>query len=120
MSSSVDASLKEICHLPFLNNLVLESLRLNPSGPGALFQRSIPREPKLSTISVEGKTYQLPANTTIGVQPFSMHRRPEVYGKDVDQFRPERWEQADEVRLAKMRESWIPFGYGARTCIGQR
>jgi len=42
-----------------------------------------------------------------------MHRRPEYYGPDADDFRPERWET--------LRPGWeyLPFNGGPRICIGQ-
>ena len=49
------------------------------------------------------------------------HRDNTVYGADADEYRPERWLEADaDVEHAKaMEQSFIPFGYGARTCIGK-
>lgn len=45
---------------------------------------------------------------------YSMHRLPEIFGLDADEYRPERWE--------KLKPGWgyIPFNGGPRICIGQQ
>lgn len=45
---------------------------------------------------------------------YSMHRRPDIYGPDVDEFKPERWNS--------VRPGWgyLPFSGGPRICIGQQ
>ncbi|KAL8869256.1 MAG: hypothetical protein Q9198_007936, partial [Flavoplaca austrocitrina] len=45
---------------------------------------------------------------------FAMHHRTDLYGDDVEDFRPERWE--------KRERDWAmsPFGGGSRICIGQQ
>lgn len=45
---------------------------------------------------------------------YTLHRDPEVFGPDADEFRPERW--------GKIRPSWayLPFNGGPRICIGQQ
>ncbi|KAJ4412103.1 hypothetical protein N0V82_008853 [Gnomoniopsis sp. IMI 355080] len=45
---------------------------------------------------------------------FVMHRRPEFFGPDAEEFRPERWE--------KLRPGWeyLPFNGGPRICPGQK
>lgn len=44
---------------------------------------------------------------------YSMHRDPSVYGNDVEEFRPERWNG--------LRPGWafLPFSGGPRVCIGR-
>lgn len=45
---------------------------------------------------------------------YTMHRLPETFGPDAEEFRPERWE--------KTRPGWgyLPFNGGPRICIGQQ
>ncbi|QIW95936.1 hypothetical protein AMS68_001454 [Peltaster fructicola] len=47
---------------------------------------------------------------------YSMMRSTEVYGPDATVFRPERWEDSS------LRPGWayLPFGGGARICLGQQ
>jgi cytochrome P450 len=110
---------KSVCNLPYLNTCVLESLRLNPPGPGALQQRVTPPN-ESSVLSVQGKSYVLPPSTIVGVQAFSIQRKESIFGSRPDEFRPERWESADKAQLQVMKNAWIPFGSGARTCLGMK
>lgn len=48
-----------------------------------------------------------------------MHRNPDVFGDDVDEFIPERWIDANEKRAKLMEQCFMPFGLGSRTCIGK-
>jgi cytochrome P450 len=45
-----------------------------------------------------------------------MHHRKDIYGPDAEDFRPERWENA------QLRPQWafLPFNGGPRICIGQQ
>ncbi|KAG2019378.1 hypothetical protein GB937_005292 [Aspergillus fischeri] len=45
---------------------------------------------------------------------YTMHRLPEIFGDDADEYRPERWE--------KLKPGWayIPFNGGPRICLGQQ
>ncbi|OTA49632.1 cytochrome P450, partial [Hypoxylon sp. EC38] len=45
---------------------------------------------------------------------YAMQHRADIWGRDVEEFRPERWETH--------RAGWeyIPFGAGARKCLGQQ
>ncbi|KAK6844149.1 cytochrome P450 [Apiospora arundinis] len=45
---------------------------------------------------------------------YTLHRSPEYYGADAEEFRPERWET--------LRPSWeyLPFNGGPRICVGQQ
>lgn len=55
----------------------------------------------------------IPKGTLLAWSLYTMHRRPEYYGPDADDFRPERWET--------LRPGWeyLPFNGGPRICIGQ-
>jgi cytochrome P450 len=61
----------------------------------------------------------IPGGTIVGCHPWVIHRRPEVFGADVDVFRPERWIEASPTKLKEMRGTMFQFGAGARTCIGK-
>lgn len=51
---------------------------------------------------------------------WAMHRDKTIYGPDADEFRPERWDNADD--RAPLRPGWafLPFNGGPRVCIGQQ
>ncbi|KAJ2991147.1 hypothetical protein NUW58_g2627 [Xylaria curta] len=46
--------------------------------------------------------------------PWIMHRRTDLFGKDANEFRPERWE---DLRVT---HEYLPFNAGPRICIGQQ
>lgn len=56
----------------------------------------------------------VPAGTMVGYSPYAMHRRPDLYGPDANEYRPERWET--------LRPGWeyLPFNGGPRICLGQQ
>ena len=55
----------------------------------------------------------IPANTTVVLHMFALHRRYDIYGSDADGFRPERWE------ILKRGWAYAPFGAGPRACLGR-
>jgi cytochrome P450 len=58
----------------------------------------------------------VPKGTIVSYNIYAMHRRPDFYGPDAEEFRPERWEDG------KLQPRWgyLPFNGGPRICIGQR
>lgn len=46
---------------------------------------------------------------------YPMHRRPDIFGADADEFRPERWETLRVPAWA-----YLPFNGGPRVCLGQQ
>ena len=48
-----------------------------------------------------------------------MQTSPEVFGADAKDFRPERWLDADEKKVAQMTKYFHPFGIGVRVCAGK-
>lgn len=57
----------------------------------------------------------VPKGSSVVMSYFALHRDPLVFGNDVEDFRPERWES---IRP----EQWqfMPFGGGNRACLGQQ
>lgn len=90
--------------LPFLEQVVQESLRLYPPSWG------LARVP-VRDDQVGGHT--LPAGAMVLMSPYVLHRHPE-YWDDPEAFRPERFTD-DAVRS----RAYLPFGVGPRTCLGQ-
>ncbi|QRW02026.1 cytochrome P450 family protein [Ceratobasidium sp. AG-Ba] len=52
----------------------------------------------------------------LSVPSFTIHRDKEVWGEDVDAFRPERWFEEGSARMNKI---FNPFSYGPRACVGR-
>ena len=98
--------------LPYLDAVVQESFRMHPA-PGLILERVVP--PQGMEICGE----HIPGGTIVGCNAWVLHRRPEVFGKDVDTFRPERWLEATPDQLREMKATMLQFGHGARTCIGK-
>ncbi|CAK1355293.1 Pisatin demethylase [Cercospora beticola] len=98
--------------LPYLDAVIQESFRLHPA-PGLILERVVPPQ----GIEILGE--RIPGGTIVGCNAWVLHRRPEVFGRDVDTFRPERWLEAKPDQLREMKATMFQFGAGARTCIGK-
>lgn len=96
--------------LPYIVAVMREGLRLHPPAP------MIGLTPFKD--EVLGGKYFIPKGTTMGLQVAWMHRDPLVWGSDdVEEFRPER--MLDGKFEALPPKAWLPFGNGARACIGR-
>jgi cytochrome P450 len=99
--------------LPYLQACVKEGLRIWPPVVG-LMQKVVP--PGGDTL--DGRF--VPAGTQIGYSAWGVHRSPAVFGPDADLFRPARWLEADEERLAVMNQMHdLVFGAGRYACLGK-
>ena len=70
--------------LEYLDACVKEAFRVHPA-PGLLLERIVPKGgADIAGVFVEG-------GTIVGVNAWVVHRRKEIFGEDVEVFRPERW-----------------------------
>ncbi|KAJ2970652.1 hypothetical protein NQ176_g8084 [Zarea fungicola] len=92
--------------LRYMEQVINETMRLHAAAPCSL-ARVVPPE----GVSLGG--YWIEGGTTVGCQGYSMHRDEEIF-PDPDAFSPERWENPTKA----MKEAFMPFGRGARTCVG--
>lgn len=92
---------------------------------GNILERIVPQDGPGLTLP-DGRV--LPPGTIVGMNQWVLTRNRDVFGDDVDSFRPERWlrdtdngETAEqyEARLARMREADFSFGGGNRVCTGR-
>lgn len=90
--------------LPYLKQVVQESMRLYPPAWG------IGRE---TTAPVELGGYRIPARTQIYLCQWVTHRDPRFF-PEPERFRPERWSREGDAD----RRAYFPFGGGPRNCIG--
>lgn len=92
-----------IAHLPYLEAVVHETLRLHPIAPDV---------PRLLARPLELAGYHLPRGVAVAVATALLHIRPDLY-PDPDTFRPERFL---ERKFGPF--EYTPFGGGARRCLG--
>jgi pentalenene oxygenase len=97
---------EDLPRLTHLKRVVNESLRLHP--PGWLLSR-------VTLVDTELGGHQLPAGAGVLFSPYALHRDPRVFAAP-DRFDPDRWTGPRVGR--PQREAFIPFGAGARRCIG--
>ncbi|MER5863390.1 cytochrome P450 [Kitasatospora sp. NPDC002040] len=98
----------DVAALPLTTNTVTEALRIRP--PGWIFSRLTTRPAMLGE-------YAVPAGTTVLYSPYLIHHRADLY-PDPERFDPDRW--APDAPGRPQRSAFIPFGAGARRCIGER
>jgi cytochrome P450 len=96
-------TIEQISALPLLDRVVKESLRLFPSAPFTM--RSSQRATELNGV-------YLPAGSEVVLSYYHTHRNPDIF-PDPQHFRPERWEGLNPSAF-----EYLPFGAGARQCIG--
>ncbi|KOG89534.1 cytochrome P450 [Streptomyces varsoviensis] len=87
-----------------IERIITETLRL--FSPGWLMTRLVTRDTALGGVPVA-------AGTMIAVSPWIIHHRPDLYPHP-ERFDPSRWSEPPA------REAFLPFGAGARKCIGDR
>jgi cytochrome P450 len=103
--------------LPYLQAVIREGLRVWPPVRNIL-PKDVP--PGGDTVMVKGKPVFLPGGVDIGISALAMHRDKELYGEDVEMFRPERWFEPDREKLAAMtRVNNMTFGHGRWGCLGK-
>ncbi|KAL8376826.1 hypothetical protein RB595_007784 [Gaeumannomyces hyphopodioides] len=95
---------------PYTVAAVKEAQRLYP-----VIGMSLPREVPVGGTRLHG-TF-LPAGTTVGVNPVSLHRNEQIFGPDAHLFNPERW--LDSAKSRAMDRCNLTWGGGARTCPGR-
>ena len=100
------ATAADLAQLPYLKQVVQESMRLYP--PVWAYARRSEQEEEFDG-------YVLPAKAYVGIVPYALHRHPEFWPQperfDPDRFQPNRSESRHSY-------CYLPFAAGPRTCIG--
>jgi cytochrome P450 len=100
------AEYHKIPQLKLTGRIITESLRLYP--PVWMANR-------ITTTDTELAGQHLPAGTIVAFSPYLLHHRADLYPSP-DRFHPDRWKDDNAHPLP--RGAFIPFGDGARKCIG--
>ncbi|KAH9302632.1 hypothetical protein KI387_014215 [Taxus chinensis] len=95
--------------LKIVGMIVNEALRLYP--PIVALRRQTYKPMKLGRLSI-------PAGTQLQIPVLEMHHDSNLWGHDVHEFNPERFNQGIS-RAAKHPMAFMPFSLGPRTCIAQ-
>jgi len=108
--------------LPYLQAVMREGLRIHPPVTD-IAPKKVPVEG--DNVTINGKAYFLPGGTNIGYNVMGLNRNKEIFGEDVDCFRPERWllDEHNEIQLERLnamrRTTDMIFGYGKYQCLGK-
>lgn len=81
--------------MPYLGLCVKEALRINPA-PAMLLERVVPGGGR----DICGRFFE--EGTIVGINPWVVQRDKGVFGDDAEQWRPERWEEANEEGRKRM------------------
>jgi cytochrome P450 len=93
---------------PFLDAVISETMRLYPAAPAGL---------RLATRALEYKGFLIPKGSLLAYSIYATHRQESIF-PNATKFKPERWLEGKMKQLDTF--DYLPFGYGARYCIGAR
>jgi cytochrome P450 len=99
-------TLQNVDRLTYTRMVIDESMRLYPASWGMA---------RTSIGTDEFGPYRIPAGANIIFSPYVLHRRPDIW-PDPERFDPERFASARQTERPSC--SFIPFGFGRRSCLG--
>ena len=98
------ATSEQVKRLPYLDACIDEALRIHSTSA-----KGLPRLVPQGGLSVLGHFF--PEGTVLSVPTYTIHRDVNVWGEDVEAFRPERWSEGDGTAMNK---AFNAFSYGPR------
>lgn len=107
LSSDDKLTYDHVTKLEFIEQILRETLRLNPVAPYVL--RWCKEDTKIRDCII-------PRDTTVIVNLYTMHRREDIYGPTANDFNPDRF-HPNEVKKRNP-NGYAPFSLGPRNCIG--
>ncbi|KDQ19990.1 hypothetical protein BOTBODRAFT_27392 [Botryobasidium botryosum FD-172 SS1] len=102
-------SYEQVKRLRYLDACINEGLRLHSTS-----SMGLPRIVPAGGLEVSGRFF--PPGSVLSVPSYTIHRDPEVWGEDVEEYRPERWLVEDDTMIQK---TFNPFSFGPRACVGR-
>ncbi len=99
-----DPTYDDLDHLPYTKNVIAEAMRLYP--PAYVIAREAYED-------VDIGEYTIKSGSTCTAWIYMTHHDPELF-PDPEAFIPERFAADDPL----LRDAYLPFGAGARMCIG--
>ncbi len=101
-------TLDDLPRLPYTLQIFKEAMRLYP--PAYIIVRTA-----ISDCLIDG--YLIKKNAAIIISPYLLHRKAEFF-PDPEKFDPDRFSPENEKMIP--RHAYLPFGGGARVCIGNQ
>jgi cytochrome P450 len=98
--------LADLAKLPYTEMIIRESMRLYPPAP------AVAREP-IAEVTIGG--YRIREGSLLSINTYALQRDARFYD-DPERFDPDRFSPGWEERIP--RYAYLPFGGGARMCIG--
>ncbi|KAF6229049.1 hypothetical protein HO133_007163 [Letharia lupina] len=86
-------TLEQTNHMPYLQACLYEGLRLHPA-----VGMSLPRVTPRGGVEIDG--HFIPEGTVIEANPWVVCRNTEIFGDDVEAFRPKRWLKTGDMGVA--------------------
>jgi len=104
-----DFTIEELEKLPYLENVIKETLRLYPPAP-------ITIRIAINDDNIGG--YHIPAGSKVLISSGVVHRLEKYWGPTAKSFNPDRW---DDPKIKELpHHLYFPFLLGPRSCIGAK
>ena len=106
-------ALDSALQLPYTQASIKEAQRLHP-----VIGMSLSRRVPAGGMEMHG--LHIPPGSTVGCNPVSLHRNPEIFGPGADKFVPGRWLQATDAPAIRAMDRFnLTWGGGGRVCPGR-
>ncbi|AEO58713.1 hypothetical protein MYCTH_2306212 [Thermothelomyces thermophilus ATCC 42464] len=110
---SSPVTVEEAMKLEYLQAVIYEGIRVQIPFSGLLMKEVPPEGDTINGVFV-------PGGSRIAHNTLAIMRRPEIFGQDVDVFRPERWlGVSPEQKQLMVQTTELVFGYGRWSCLGK-
>ncbi|KZT11544.1 cytochrome P450 [Laetiporus sulphureus 93-53] len=106
----------KFANMAYLNAVINETLRLYPS-----LLTCLQRAPTAGSGGhMIGTKFFIPEHSAVLVPPYVLHRDPQYFSPNPDEFNPDRWLMAGkDENIVLNTNAYIPFSTGAMNCIGK-